>query len=88
MRATWSSCQHPLALHEAFASSLILYSQIAALLFNGLDLRDLPVRQLSLDVYFVPSLQLSLDAPCKVEDIPAVDAIVLSVCCSSIWIIA
>jgi hypothetical protein len=28
-----------------------------------------------------------LDAPCKVEDIPAVDAIVLSVCCSSLWAI-
>ena len=58
-------------------SSLILSSQTVVLQANGSDLPVIPVRR-----HFGPPSILpdrTIDTPCKIQDVPVVDAIVLSV---------
>ncbi len=85
MHATLLNYPLPLVQRAVFVSFLTLYSRIAVLRPSGLGLLVLLVRfttKHSTTISHI-TLILCLDAPCKVEDIPAVDAIVLSVSCSS-----
>jgi len=65
------------------ASYSILYFRIAVHRFGGWDLRATQVANLlSLACrasWFSSLMLFSSDPPCKIEDVPAVDAIVLSV---------
>ena len=82
MHATLLSYPLPLAHRAAFVSFLTQYSRIAVLRPSGSGLLVLLVRQSTTEHSTTIShiaLILCLDAPCKVEEIPAVDAIVLSV---------
>jgi hypothetical protein len=81
MHATSLNCLLLLAQLAASVSFSTPYSRIAVLRPSGWDLFVLLVRlppPNSIRIHV--SLTPALDAPCKVEDIPAVDAIVLSVC--------
>jgi hypothetical protein len=86
MHATLLNYPLPLAHRAAFVSFLTQYSRIAVLRPSGSGLLVLLVRQSTAKHSTTTShiaLILCLDAPCKVEEIPAVDAIVLSVSCPS-----
>lgn len=85
MHATLLSYPLPLAHRAAFVSFLTQYFRIAVLRPSGSGLLVLLVRQSTKHDTTTShiALMLCLDAPCKVEEIPAVDAIVLSVSCPS-----
>ena len=83
MHATSLNYLRHLAQLVEFASYSILYFRTAVLRFGGLDLR---VTQVSYPPRFTlrpPRFKEHIfpsDPPCKIEEVPAVDAIILSVC--------
>ena len=83
MHVTSLNSLRRLAQPAEFASYSTLYFRIAVHRFSGWDLRVTQVPNLfSLACrasWFSPIMLFSSDPPCKIEDVPAVDAIVLSV---------
>jgi len=83
MHVTSLNYLHHLALLVEFASYSILYFRIPVHRFGGWDLRvtqvSYPPRSTCCPPRFSEPIP-SPDPPCKIEDVPAVDAIILSVC--------
>ena len=72
---------HPVTLLVEFASHSIPYFRIASHRFGGWDLRVTQVLPLlSLACFDSCFIILFSYPPCQIEDVPAIDAIVLSVC--------
>jgi len=83
MHATSLNYLRHLALLVVFASYSILYFRIAGRRLGGWDLRVTQVSYRPHSTCRAPRFSehiFSSDPPCKIEEVPAVDAIILSVC--------
>jgi len=83
MHATSLNYLRHLALPVEFASYSILYFRTTARRLGGWGLRVTRVSYRPRSTCRAPRFSehtLSLDPPCKIEEVPAVDAIILSVC--------
>ena len=80
MRATSLSSPHHLAQHAESVSYLIPFFRIAVRRLSGWDLRVTLVCGARLVAFLILRCNFFLDTPCTITEVPAVDAIVLSVC--------